>query len=190
MHRIALMAAMTLLLGACLAASPDLGELEDGADSDTASATTTTTEDAGDDHTDDDHEGDDPAADSGSDTDAPEARQVEVVMTEHAFDPASFAVSAGETVQFVLKNEGVEEHEFRLTTMHAAAEHIASGHEGHDDEATEGEHGHDELLMVVPPGQTRFFSVTFEHAGEFDVVACLIPGHYENGMFAELTYES
>ncbi len=118
-----------------------------------------------------------------------EVRRVDVVIAEFAFEPGSFTVTEGETVQFFLKNEGVEEHEFRLTTMHAAEEHVASGHEGHHDEGSGG-HAHDEMLILIPAGQTRVFSVTFAHAGEFDIVTCLIPGHFENGMIAELTYES
>lgn len=117
----------------------------------------------------------------------PALRTVEVIMTEMAFEPAGFRVAAGETVQFVLRNQGAVEHEFRLTTMHAAEEHIASGHEGHDDE---GGHSHDEMSVVVQPGAVTVFVANFEEAGAFDIVACLLPGHFEAGMHAPLSYES
>lgn len=118
----------------------------------------------------------------------PDLRTIEVTMTEMAFHPPEFAVSTGETVQFVLRNDGAVEHEFRLTTQHAAEEHIASGHEGHDDD--EGGHGHDEVSVVVDPDEVTVLTVTFEEAGEFDIVACLLPGHFEAGMHAPLSYES
>ncbi len=112
-------------------------------------------------------------------------REITVVITEFAFEPATIAVSAGETVRFVLVNQGAVPHEFRLTTAHAAAEHVASGHEGHGDEG-EGGHGHEETLLEVAAGATDHLTVTFAEDAEWDQIACLIPGHYEAGMFGEL----
>ncbi len=131
-------------------------------------------------HSDDEMGHDDEAA---SDFD----REIEVLMTEFAFEPSTISVTAGETVRFVLVNEGLVPHEFRLTTAHAAAEHVASGHEGHTDEGTEGGHGHDEKLVEVAAGATDTLTVTFAEAAEFDQFACLIPGHYEAGMLGDLT---
>ncbi len=114
-------------------------------------------------------------------------REITVVMTEFAFEPATVAVSAGETVRFELVNQGAVPHEFRLTTAHAAAEHVASGHEGHGDEGEgEGGHGHEEMLLEVAAGATDHLTVTFAEDAEWDQIACLIPGHYEAGMFGEL----
>lgn len=210
MKRIALLAIVAMITTACLAPPPDLGELDTGAQSESTTTTADTTvevEEETSDHHDDDtadheHEGDEPAdhhddgdategddSSDGSDAAQGEARRIDVVVTEFAFDPSSFTVTTGETVQFFIRNEGQEEHEFRVTTMHAAEEHVASGHEGHDDDG-EGGHGHEEGLIIIPAGQSRLFSMTFEHAGEFDLVTCLIPGHFENGMMAELSYES
>lgn len=142
-----------------------------------------------DDHDDADH-GDE--TDHGDDADreptATVDRTIDVVMTEFAFEPASFDVAAGETITFKLINKGLIEHEFRLTTEHAAAEHIASGHEGHDEDASASEHEHDGHISLVPAGATVEMTVTFESAGQFDTVACLIPGHYEAGMTAPLSY--
>ncbi len=112
-------------------------------------------------------------------------REIEVVMTEFAFEPATLEVQAGETVRFVLVNDGAVPHEFRLTTAHAAAEHIASGHEGHDD-GGDGGHAHDEVVLEVAAGATDTLTVTFDEHMEFDLFACLIPGHYEAGMLGDL----
>ncbi len=134
----------------------------------------------------DDEMGHDEDAEHQEDDDAAFDREIEVVMTEFAFDPATISVSAGETVRFVLVNQGAVPHEFRLTTAHAAAEHIASGHEGHDDGGEEGGHGHDEVLLEVAAGATDHLVVTFPEDAEWDQVACLIPGHYEAGMLGDL----
>ncbi len=147
----------------------------------TATTTPATTMHMDDDeHMEEDEHMDDGATVSDSDAD----RVVEVVMTEFAFEPAEFEATAGETILFVVHNEGVIQHEFRITTKHSAAEHIESGHDDHDDE---GGHGHEELILIVEPGETGEITVAFEEAGAFDVVACLLPGHYEAGMLAELT---
>jgi len=116
-------------------------------------------------------------------------RDIAITMTEFAFEPAAVTVSAGETIRFILTNDGVIEHEFRVTTEHAAQEHIEAGHEGHDDEAATSEHGHEEILLLVQPGETAEIIATFHDAGEFDVIACLLPGHYEAGMLAGVTVE-
>lgn len=113
-------------------------------------------------------------------------REIEVVMAEFAFDPATIEVQAGETVRFTLVNDGAVPHEFRLTTAHAAAEHIASGHEGHGDDDGEAGHGHDEVVLEVAAGATDTLTVTFDEHMEFDQIACLIPGHYEAGMLGDL----
>ncbi len=110
-------------------------------------------------------------------------------MTEFAFEPASIHVSAGETVRFVVANDGAIEHEFRMTTEHAAEEHIAAGHEGHDDESG-AEHGHDEMILLVAAGQSGTMDVTFHDSGEYDIVACLLAGHFEAGMKGALEYEA
>ena len=115
-------------------------------------------------------------------------RTIEVRMAEFSFSPASMTISRGETILFKVTNDGVIEHEFRLTTEHAAMEHVAAGHMDHGDEATTSdEHGHGEVLLLVAPGETDTITVTFDHDAEFDEMVCLLPSHYEAGMRAPLT---
>lgn len=196
MRPLAALVALTMAVGACAGGSTTGPQLSDSAASDggsgivttsteetpgTSSTTVTTTPTT--------TSSTAPPSQEDEDLDLdPSLRTVEVLMTEMAFEPSNFSVQAGETVQFVLRNQGVVEHEFRLTTQHAAEEHIASGHEGHDDE--DGGHSHDEMSVVVDPGEVAVFTVTFQETGAFDTVACLIPGHFEAGMHAPLTYES
>ncbi len=111
-------------------------------------------------------------------------RDVEIVMTEFAFEPATIEVSPGETVRFIAHNEGAIEHELRFTNEHAAQEHIEAGHADHGDEA---EGHHEEMLLTVAAGETGEIVVTFADGGEFDIAACLLPGHYEAGMVAPIT---
>jgi uncharacterized cupredoxin-like copper-binding protein len=62
-------------------------------------------------------------------------RVVEVEMTEFAIDAASFEFTPGETVEFIVTNSGVVEHEFRLSNQDRVDEHVAGGHADHDEGA-------------------------------------------------------
>ncbi len=110
-------------------------------------------------------------------------RQIEVSMNEYSFEPESVAVEAGETIEFLLVNNGVLPHEFRLTNDHSIAEHLASGHADH---GAESEDHHAAPVIEVPAGESASLVVTFEQDLEFDTIACLLPGHYELGMHGSL----
>ena len=108
-----------------------------------------------------------------------DARQVEIVMTEFAFEPSTVSVTAGETVAFTFVNQGEVEHEARIDTVHGVEDHIAGGHEGH-------EHGAGPLAVLVQPGESETLMVTFEEGDDYEVIACTLPGHYEAGMVMSL----
>lgn len=211
MRRLSALVVVLFMLAACGEASPvDPAAVPEGGTlaQVATTATTTTTTPANDDaehmdddatHMDDDAEHmDDEAAHmdddaehmdddaAHTDDDAVVAdREIEITLSDFAFEPGAVEVTAGESVKFMLTNVGVIEHEFRLTTEHAAEEHVASGHAGHDDEAASG-HGHGEVIVLVPAGESESVVVTFDEHAEFDVVACLIPGHFEAGMHVPL----
>lgn len=147
----------------------------------TSQATTSTTEHMDDSQMDDSmHEGDESAV--------PDVT-FEVTMTEFEFEPASFEVTAGQTVKFVVKNDGLIEHEFRASNEHRIEEHIAAGHEDHDDEG--GHHEGGDIILLVQPGETEELIITFpEDMTMYTEIACLLPGHYEAGMKAGLSYTS
>ena len=160
----------------------------------TTTASTTTSSapvDHGDDAEDPDHDDDESAHD---DADAGDAdRVVAVAMDDFSFNPANFAVTAGETVTFVVTNVGVVEHEFRLSNEHRIEEHMADGHsdDDHDDDAADdgGHHEDADMFLHLEAGASGEITVTFPmDMTLFTEVACLIPGHYEAGMAAELEY--
>ncbi len=116
-----------------------------------------------------------------------DVRIVEVSMTEFAFEPERVDISAGETVRFIITNNGAIDHEFRLSNAHRIEEHLESGHDDH------GEGGHHEedgdVFVELEPGATGEITVTFpKDMGIYTEIACLLPGHYEAGMLGELTY--
>ncbi|UVE16185.1 plastocyanin/azurin family copper-binding protein [Pseudomonas sp. LS44] len=139
-------------------------------------------------------------------------RTVEIVMGDMYFEPASVQVKAGETVRFVLKNEGSLLHEINLgdAGMHAehqkrmlmmqqmgmltptgmkhdmgAMDHSQMGHDmGSADHAAMIKHD-DANSVLVEPGKTAELTWTFSQATGLEF-ACNIPGHYQAGMVGNI----
>jgi uncharacterized cupredoxin-like copper-binding protein len=108
-------------------------------------------------------------------------RAIEVGMADSMrFTPEQITVRRGETVRFVLRNDGKEMHEFVLGTRRELDKHAAlmlrfPGM------------AHDEPYMAhVPPGQRAEIVWHFNRAGAFEF-ACLIAGHYQAGMVGKVT---
>lgn len=113
---------------------------------------------------------------------------IDVIMSEFEFEPSSFTVMAGQTVMFSIINEGAIEHEFRLSNEHRIEEHIEAGHVDHNDEEG-GHHEGGDIVVLLQAGESEDVIVTFsEDTTVYTAVACLLPGHYEAGMRADLTY--
>ncbi len=107
------------------------------------------------------------------------ARIVQVTMGEAdgkmMFSPARLDVKKGEQVKFVLRNDGLLEHEFVLASTADNLKHV-------EEMKTNPDMEHDEpngkTLAAKNAGE---FVWRFTKAGEFEY-ACLIPGHREAGM--------
>lgn len=115
---------------------------------------------------------------------AAEARQagrvIEIRMSDAMrFTPSLIKIRQGETVRFVIRNEGQALHEFVLGTRQELDAHAALMLKFPDME-------HDEPYMAhVPAGRTGEISWTFNRPGSFDF-ACLIAGHYQAGMVGKV----
>ncbi|MCU7369763.1 cupredoxin family protein [Paucibacter sp. O1-1] len=119
--------------------------------------------------------------DWGIAADAPAAkRTIEIKMSDAMrFSPDKIEVKQGETVKFVIKNDGKVMHEFVLGTKKVLDEHAALMMKFPDME-------HDEPYMAhVKPGASGEIVWTFNRAGDFDF-ACLIAGHYQAGMVGKV----
>lgn len=111
-------------------------------------------------------------------------RVVEISMTEFAFTPSIVKVEAGETVKFVVTNDGVVDHEFEVATQDVIHEHTQGGHEGHNGNMSKQKSG---LKLKLMAGERGELTVTFDEAQEL-LFACLLPGHYEAGMVGEFDF--
>jgi uncharacterized cupredoxin-like copper-binding protein len=137
------------------------------------------------------------------------SRTVEVIASEMAFEPARIEVKSGETVRFIVHNQGKLLHEFNIGTpaVHAAHQQemqtmmahgmmTATGmsHPMHGTEA--GSHGgtampmaHDDPnSILLEPGETKELIWTFTEIGSLEF-ACNVPGHYQAGMVGRITFD-
>jgi uncharacterized cupredoxin-like copper-binding protein len=108
-------------------------------------------------------------------------RTVVVSMSDTMrFTPSKISVKLGETVKFVVKNEGRLLHEIVIGTMKELTEHaeLMKKHPAME---------HDEPYMAhVASAQTGEVVWQFNRAGEFNF-ACLIAGHFEAGMVGTIS---
>ncbi len=107
-------------------------------------------------------------------------RTVEVKMSDDMrFTPNQIEVKQGETVRFIMKNDGKVMHEFVIGTKKDLDEHAALMLKFPNME-------HDEPYMAhVAPSKTGEVVWTFNRPGDFDF-ACLIAGHYQAGMVGKI----
>jgi uncharacterized cupredoxin-like copper-binding protein len=90
------------------------------------------------------------------------------------------AVTRGERVRFVFRNQGSVAHEAFIGDAGVQALH--------DREMSAGAHHHDAGLPAVDvaPGSTGQILYTFSRPGEV-LIGCHVPGHYLLGMRAVIT---
>jgi len=97
-------------------------------------------------------------------------------LDSFAFEPSDVEVQMGETVTFVIMNEGEAPHEFVL-----GDEMVQQGHESEMQEMG-GELMPDEPnALTVQPGETESLTWTFTEAGTLQF-GCHIPEHFASGM--------
>ncbi|WP_150667843.1 cupredoxin domain-containing protein [Pandoraea anhela] len=108
--------------------------------------------------------------------DANATRTVDVDMRDTMrFSPATLTVKRGDTVRFVVTNNGKIRHELTLGTAASLAEHAKMMQQ------MPGMSHAEPNAVTVEPGQKKTLVWRFTQAGTVDF-ACLEPGHFEAGM--------
>ena len=96
------------------------------------------------------------------------------------FTPSVITVKQGDTVRFVVKNQGKQLHEMVIGTKKELDAHAALMVKFPKME-------HDEPYMAhVSAGKSQDLIWTFNRPGDFEF-ACLIAGHYQAGMAGKIT---
>jgi uncharacterized cupredoxin-like copper-binding protein len=111
------------------------------------------------------------------------ARTIKIAMREDGdrmtFEPSRIEVRRGEQIRFILDNDGLKNHEFVLATAAENRKHAELMKKYPD-----MEHADPNGRSVAPYNRGEMLW-KFTKAGEFEF-ACLIPGHYEAGMFGKI----
>lgn len=109
-------------------------------------------------------------------------RDVHVSMVDNAYSPSTVDVEAGETVRFVIHNDGSVRHDALLGDAAAQDMHEAEVRAAGDgaEAADAMEHG-EVPAITIEPGQIGELVHTFEERGPL-IVGCHEPGHYDAGM--------
>jgi uncharacterized cupredoxin-like copper-binding protein len=115
-------------------------------------------------------------------------RTVEVVADDHGgmrFVMDVPSIQQGETIRFVVTNEGAGEHKFSIgdtASQRAHARLMAKN--------PEMKHEDDPSAVHVTPGETETVIWKFSKPIQGHIVfACQMPGHYEAGMAHQATFE-
>ena len=108
-------------------------------------------------------------------------QEITLTMNDNMrFTPDAITVKQGETIRFVVKNQGKQLHEMVIGTKKDLDEHAALMVKFPNME-------HDEPYMAhVAAGKTQNLIWTFNRSGDFEF-ACLIAGHYQAGMAGKIT---
>jgi len=108
------------------------------------------------------------------------SRTIHIDMNdEMQYLPNRLRLKAGDTVRFVVRNSGKIMHELVLGTMSELKAHAELMRKFPDME-------HDEPYMAhVAPGRSETIFWQFTRPGEF-YYGCLVPGHFEAGMFGRV----
>jgi uncharacterized cupredoxin-like copper-binding protein len=135
-------------------------------------------------------------------------RTIRITMHDNYYEPEEITVKAGETVRFIVKNEGQLVHEFNIGTEdmhlgHAPEMQMMVDHgvllsdridrkAAMDMQKSMGHGMHEEPNSVLlEPGKTEQFAWTFpDDASVMLEFACNVPGHYDAGMVGDLSITS
>jgi uncharacterized cupredoxin-like copper-binding protein len=117
-------------------------------------------------------------------------RTVEISTgNELVFDPDEVTVARGETVTFVITNDGDLMHDFVIGDAAAQEEHANQMAATEDGMAMEGEEHGDPNAASVPPGETVELTWVFDGETDGLLYGCHEPGHYEAGMVGKIIVE-
>jgi uncharacterized cupredoxin-like copper-binding protein len=114
------------------------------------------------------------------------AKIVQIVMRDAdgkmLFVPDKIRVKKGEQIRFMLRNNGVQDHEFVVGILEENLKHMKEMEKNPDME-------HDEPnAKRLKPNATGEIIWQFTKTGTFDF-SCLIPGHRQAGMFGTIIVE-
>ena len=128
------------------------------------------------------------------------ARTYEVRMGEMYFKPGTIRVMPGETIRFVIVNEGDAVHEFNLGDADAWESHAAEMERMVNEGMIDGDTLHHNMMrkmgmmhrdpnaVLLEPGERAEIIWTFPDKPAEIGFACNVPGHREAGMVGQIEF--
>lgn len=111
------------------------------------------------------------------------SRTIKVSMNDTMrFDPAEMSFKPGETVRFVVRNDGKIRHEMVIGSVEELQEHAEMMRK------MPGMQHAESNMISLAPGESGELIWQFDNAGVFDF-ACLVSGHLEAGMTGKIEVE-
>lgn len=107
-------------------------------------------------------------------------RTIHVAARDTEFAVSTLNVKPGETIRFVVTNEGEIDHDFTIGPAKLQAAHRREMMAMMDGGSMAKMHN-DPNAVYLKPGQTRELIWTFADPARLEF-ACNVPGHYESGM--------
>lgn len=108
------------------------------------------------------------------------SRTIDVVMDDTMrFEPKTLSAKSGETIRFLVKNEGKIKHEMVIGSMDELKEHAEMMRKMPNMKHVEAN------MITLNPGQRGRIVWRFDKPGTVNF-ACLVPGHMEAGMIGEV----
>src|SRR5829696_6594015 len=105
------------------------------------------------------------------------ATSIEIAIHYSRFEPSAITVPAGVPVTITVRNDDPIDHEWIVGDAHVHANHRTSTELLHPTRPTE---------LVIPAGETRVTTITFEATGSLQFI-CHLPAHEAYGMVGVLT---
>jgi len=126
------------------------------------------------------------------------SRTIEVEMRDNYFEPEAITVARGESIRFVIRNEGQFVHEFNIGTAAKHVQHQAEMQMMVDHGVLEADRINRDMMsmdmgnghtmshdhansVLLEPGESGEIIWTFESDQNLEF-ACNVPGHYDAGM--------
>ncbi len=117
-------------------------------------------------------------------------RTIEIIARDIEFSVSEIDVTQGETVRFIIRNEGELDHDFTIGDADTQATHRAEMQEMMSGMGDGHRHMHSAAnAVMIAPGETAELLWTFGNDTNVEF-GCNIPGHFESGMAGKFDVQS
>ena len=127
-------------------------------------------------------------------------RIIKIKLYDNRFEPSTIKVRDGETIRFVVTNEGDAVHEFNIGRPSDHAGHQKEMMKMMDNGFLEFDRINDKMMksggmmhsdpnsVLLEPGKSANLIWNFNKTKRAEI-ACNVPGHYESGMIAKIIFQ-